>query len=96
MAISKEDIKKVANLAKLDLNDIEIDNYQQQLGKILEYIDILKEVEVSDLEFLGLGDEDVNQVRLDEASSWPQDEIDIALEQVIDKEEHQVKINRIL
>jgi aspartyl-tRNA(Asn)/glutamyl-tRNA(Gln) amidotransferase subunit C len=96
MAISKEDIKKVAGLAKLELTDIEIEKYQQQLGKILEYIDVLQEADVSDLEILGLGDESVNQTRIDQAISWSQDEVDIALNQVIDKEGPQVKVNRVL
>ncbi len=96
MAISTEDIKKVASLAKLELTDFEIEKYQQQLGKVLEYINVLQEVKVSDLEFLGLEDKSVNQTRIDQAIPWSQDEVDIALNQVIDKEGSQIKVNRVL
>ena len=36
--ITKEEVKKVANLARLELNENEINNHAGQLEKILDYI----------------------------------------------------------
>ena len=43
--ITKEEVKKVAHLARLELNENEINNHAEQLEKILEYI---KQLEVID------------------------------------------------
>ena len=36
--VTKEEVKKVAHLARLELNKDEINNHAEQLEKILEYI----------------------------------------------------------
>ena len=43
--ITNEEVKKVAHLARLELNEDEINNHAQQLAKILEYI---KQLEIID------------------------------------------------
>ncbi len=48
MAISKEEVKYIANLARLGLTDEEVGHFQEQLESILGYIDKLKKVDVSD------------------------------------------------
>lgn len=96
MALSKEEIKKVANLAKLELNDVEISKYQTQLSAVLEYIDLIKEADCPDLEVLGLDSENFNRTREDQAKDWPEDEVRIALDQIKDKEAGQAKVNRVM
>ena len=39
--ITKEEVKKVAHLARLELNENEINNHAEQLEKILDYICLL-------------------------------------------------------
>lgn len=46
MAISKEEVKYVADLARIELTDKELDKFSKQLEKILEYIDQLKQVDI--------------------------------------------------
>jgi len=48
--ISKEEIKHIAKLARLGLSKKEIETYQQELSKILEYIEKLKEIDISEVE----------------------------------------------
>jgi aspartyl-tRNA(Asn)/glutamyl-tRNA(Gln) amidotransferase subunit C len=48
--ISKEKVKHIAKLARLALSEKEIEDYQKDLSKILEYIEKLKEVDVSGIE----------------------------------------------
>ena len=45
--ITKEEIKKIASLAKIDISNDELDNYSNQISKILEYMSTLKEVDTA-------------------------------------------------
>ena len=50
MAISKEDVRYIANLARIGLTDKEIEHFQTQLEGILTYIDQLRKLDVSAIE----------------------------------------------
>jgi aspartyl-tRNA(Asn)/glutamyl-tRNA(Gln) amidotransferase subunit C len=47
--ISAADIRKLAHLSRLKLSENEVTKFQTELSAILEYVEILKEVEVSGL-----------------------------------------------
>ena len=96
MSISIKEIKTIASLAKLELNDVEIKKYQKQLEDVLKHINILKKVKIPDLEILGINDESFNKTRDDEIINCPKDEKDIALKQAANKEGPYIKVNRIL
>lgn len=49
MKITKEEIKKIAELARLKLSKEEIEKYTKQLSAILEYMDKLNELKLDDL-----------------------------------------------
>ncbi len=48
--ISKEEVKRVAGLARLGLSDEEIEKFRKDLSSILDYINQLKELDVSGVE----------------------------------------------
>jgi len=48
--ISKEEVKHIAKLARLGLTEKEIAKYQRELSSILDYVEKLKEVDVSRVE----------------------------------------------
>ena len=48
--ISKEEVLHIAKLAKLKLTEEEVELFQEQLGKILEYFRKLEEVDTDDVE----------------------------------------------
>lgn len=50
MKISKEDVKKVAELARLEFNEAQTEKFTEQLGNILEYIEKLNELDTDDVE----------------------------------------------
>ena len=50
MSISREDVQKVALLARLELSESEIDVMTTQLGDILGYMDLLGEVDTENVE----------------------------------------------
>lgn len=45
MKITKAEVLHVAQLARLDIKNEEIDRFADQIGTILEYVDTLKEVD---------------------------------------------------
>lgn len=50
MKITEKDILKVANLARLELNDNEVHNMTEQVGKILSYVEKLNELNTDSIE----------------------------------------------
>lgn len=48
--ISREDVKYVAGLARLDLSESEIESFTHQLGSIVDYMDQLNRVDTTDVE----------------------------------------------
>ena len=48
--INKEDIKYMADLAKLKFSHEELDAYTEKLSEILNYMEILNEVDTEDVE----------------------------------------------
>jgi aspartyl-tRNA(Asn)/glutamyl-tRNA(Gln) amidotransferase subunit C len=50
MAISREDVLHVANLARLEIPDGEVDHVREQLGAILEAVGKVAELDLTDVE----------------------------------------------
>jgi aspartyl-tRNA(Asn)/glutamyl-tRNA(Gln) amidotransferase subunit C len=50
MAITRNDVEKVALLARLRLSDQELAQMTEQLGQIVGYIDLLEEVDTDQVE----------------------------------------------
>lgn len=50
MAISREEVEKVSLLARLRLSEEELDKMTVQLGAILDYMELLKQVEIDGVE----------------------------------------------
>ena len=64
--ITKEEVKKVAHLARLELNENEIGNHAEQLEKILEYIKQLETIDTDDVPCTTRAIEVTNILRKDE------------------------------
>ena len=64
--INKEEVKKVAHLARLELNEHEIDNHAAQLEKILEYINQLEKIDTDSVPSTTRAIEVINVFRKDE------------------------------
>jgi len=50
MKISKQEVSKVASLARLEIEKDRLDMFAIQLGDILDYMDKLKELDTSEIE----------------------------------------------
>ena len=64
--ITKEEVKKVAHLARLELNEDEINNHAEQLEKILEYIKQLEKIDTDDVPCTTRAIEVINVLRKDD------------------------------
>lgn len=96
MTINKEEIEKIANLAKLDLNENEKEKYAQQFSSILSFIDTLNELNISGDQILGLESDASNQLRGDEVFSCDEDSRKLSLSQSPEIENNQIKVKRVL
>ena len=63
--ITKEEVRKVAELARLELNKSEINNHAEQLEKILEYIKQLEEIDTNEVPCTTRAIEVINVFRKD-------------------------------
>ncbi len=66
MSVTKKDVEYIASLAKLELKEDEIPLLTDQLNKILEYMDHLKELDTSNVEPLAHPLDMVNVFREDQ------------------------------
>lgn len=64
--LSPEDVQKVATLARLKLTEEELQQIGQQLGAILDYVAVLDEVDVSNIEPMAHVADVSNAFRADE------------------------------
>ena len=64
--ITQEEVKKVAYLARLELNENEINNHAEQLEKILDYIRQLEKIDTNDVPCTTRAIEVTNVFRKDE------------------------------
>lgn len=85
MQLTKDQIKDIAILARLELQDAELDQYARQLSVVLEYMELLQEVDTDQVEetcqVTGL----LNIVRPDEPRTIAQETKKQLIEQFPDK-----------
>lgn len=96
MKLSKNQIQHIANLARLELTDEELEKYGGQLSDVLSYVDQLSEVDTAGVlptaQVTGLE----NVLRADEIEEWNEQEREAALSQAPEREERFVKVKRVL
>ena len=72
--ISSDEVKKVAQLARLELNENEILKHADQLEKILEYINQLEKIDTDNIACTTRAIEVVNVLRKDERKNYKNSE----------------------
>ena len=72
--ISSDEVKKVAQLARLELNENEINQHAEQLEKILEYIKQLEKINTEDVSCTTRAIEVVKVLRKDEKRNYENSE----------------------
>lgn len=72
--IKKEEIKHIAKLARIDLSEEEISLMQKEVSSILDYFNLLSEVDVSNVSPLFSPNQSKNETREDIPSAGPREE----------------------
>jgi len=72
--ISSDEVKKVAQLARLELNESQIHQHAEQLEKILEYIKQLEKINTDDIACTTRAIEVANVLRKDEKKDYDNSE----------------------
>jgi len=96
MKLTKNEIKHIAELARLELSEVELKKYGSQLSDILDYIDKLKEVDTKGIEPTAQVTGLENIMREDEIKDWDSGERKKALAEAPELEDEQIKVKRIL
>ena len=92
--ITKNEVKKVASLARLELNEDEINSHAEQLEKILEYIKQLEKIDTDDVPCTTRAIEVINVFRKDEKKKF--DCTEELLELGPSKEDKYFKVPKII
>ena len=74
MSVSKEEILHIANLAYLNLEENEIDDYLKNLEEILDFANIVNNAQVDDLDITIGANEAKNVFRKDEVKIFEDNE----------------------
>ena len=94
MSVSKEDVEKIAKLAKLKFSDEELENFTPQMNEILNYMDKLNELDTENVEPLSHPVEQINVFREDKLkqSIFTED----ALKNAPSKDEQFFKVPKVI
>ena len=93
--ISAAEIRRLAALSRLRISNKEIEHYQKDISAILEYVEILKDVDVSGLEPTSQVTGLTNITRDDEPVNYHAS-ADELLKNAPDIVDHQFKVKKIL
>lgn len=93
--LTNEQIKHIANLARLELSSEEELKYGNQLSAILGYIDKLEEVNTDQVSITAQVGGLVNVWREDEVINWDEKEVKAALAQG-ETASGQIKVKKVL
>ena len=96
MQLTKEQIQHIANLARLELTEEELEKYGGQLSAVLGYIDQLQEVDTEGIEPTAQVTGLVNVFREDEIKVWDDSERLAAINESHEVEDGFVKVRKVL
>lgn len=93
--LSRDDVLKLARLARLTIADEEIEQYQKELNEILNFVEQLQNVDVSRLESTSQVTGLTNVMRADEAHDYGYTSADL-LRNIPTVEADQIKAKRMI
>ena len=74
MALSTEDVLNIANLARLEINQNELDRYKQDLSRILEFVEQMNQADVNNIEPMAHPQDMMQPLRIDKVAESNQRE----------------------
>lgn len=94
MAVTKKDVEKIAELARLKFSEDELESFTPQMNEILSYMDKLNELNTENVEPLSHPVEQTNVFRKDEIK--PSITTEEALKNAPAKDEHHFKVPKVI
>ena len=94
MAVTKKDVEKIAELARLKFTDEELENFTPQMNEILSYMDKLNELDTENVKPLSHPVEQTNVFREDELK--PSISTEDALKNAPAKDDHHFKVPKVI
>lgn len=93
--LTRDDVLKLARLARLELNEDEIEKFRAEMSEILQFVEQLQDVDIKGLEpthqVTGLN----NVTRQDKTRNYGYKTEDL-LKNVPHVKDHQIKVNRMI
>lgn len=77
--MSREDVLKVARLARLEVREDQVEELRARLGAVLGYVDRLRTLDLSGVEPLAHVGEEAHRVRVDEVGATIPNEVLMAM-----------------
>ncbi len=96
MAISSDDVRKLASLARLKLTDDEVERLKGEIGSIVEYVSAVQKIELPEVPDASPYLELENVMRDDENPHEPGIYTDALVDQFSEKQGNYLKVKKIL
>jgi aspartyl-tRNA(Asn)/glutamyl-tRNA(Gln) amidotransferase subunit C len=74
MALSTKDVRDIAKLAKLQINEDELGHYKQEISRILEFVEQMNQADVDNVEPMAHPQDMMQSLRVDEIAETNQRE----------------------
>ena len=94
MSVTRKKVEHIAELARLQLDESELEEYTNQLNKILEYVEKLNELDTENIKPLSHPVEGINVFREDELK--PSIDREEALKNAPSKNEEFFKVPKVI
>ncbi len=93
--LTRDDIVRLARLARIEVNENEIEAYVAEISEIIQYVELLDSVDVSGLEPTNQVSGVVNVSRNDEIIDYGYEPSDL-MKNVPEVQNSQIKVNRMV
>lgn len=94
--VSEEEVKHIAELARIELTSEEVNKFTKEISDILGYIEQLKEVDTEGVEPISQVTGKVNVFREDVAEDTDQGKKDIMAKNYPDSQDGYIKVKQIM
>ena len=94
MQVSKDELLHIVNLARLTIDESEVENYLKNLEDILEFANVVNDAPVQDLDITIGANEAKNIFRKDEVKMFEDNEA--LLQNAINPEQNMFRIPKVL
>lgn len=94
--VSEEEVKHIAELARIELTPEEVNKFTKEISDILGYIEQLKEVDTEGVEPISQVTGKVNVFREDVAEDTNQEKKDIMAKNYPDSQDGYIKVKQIM